>query len=81
MADKHPDKFAWFERIEQEKLQVIRAKRERKGIKEDEHGRVNGRYQGTWKDETTYEKIRKHKMQSQMDFDDFSECDSGHCGL
>jgi hypothetical protein len=81
MAEKHPEKFAWFERIEQEKLEVIRSKRKEKGIAEDKHGRVNGRYQGTWKDETTYQKIREHKMQSALNFEDFTECDSGHCGL
>lgn len=29
----------------------------------------------------TYDQIGKHRLQHQLDFDDFSECDSGHCGL
>jgi len=29
----------------------------------------------------TYDKIKKHKLQFSLDFDDFSECDSGYCGL
>tara|TARA_R110000782_G_scaffold33597_5_gene80893 strand:- start:29 stop:877 length:849 start_codon:yes stop_codon:yes gene_type:complete len=29
----------------------------------------------------TYESIKKHKLQSTLDFDDFGECDSGVCGI
>ena len=29
----------------------------------------------------TYEQISKHKLQHTLNFDDFDECDSGHCGL
>ena len=29
----------------------------------------------------TYEKIKNHKLQLELSFDDFSECDSGYCGL
>ena len=29
----------------------------------------------------TYEKIKNYKMQTSLNFDDFSECDSGYCGI
>ena len=29
----------------------------------------------------TYDQIKQHKLQTELDFDDFSECDSWHCGL
>jgi len=32
-------------------------------------------------DDVTYEKIKKWKLQTELSFDDFSECDSGYCGL
>lgn len=28
-----------------------------------------------------YDNIKKHRLQHEISFDDFSECDSGHCGL
>ena len=31
--------------------------------------------------EMKYDVIKKHRLQFELDFDDFSECDSGHCGL
>ncbi len=34
-----------------------------------------------FKSEITYEQIKKHKPQHELSFDDFSECDSGYCGL
>jgi hypothetical protein len=38
------------------------------------------REQGIWATER-YDNIKKHKLQHEISFDDFSECDSGHCGL
>lgn len=35
----------------------------------------------SWRSDVSYDVIRKHKSQYKLDFDDFSECDSGHCGL
>lgn len=35
----------------------------------------------TWKDDVTYDKIKKHKTQTDLFDDDFNECDSGYCGL
>ena len=29
----------------------------------------------------TYDQIKQHKLQFELDLGDFSECDSGHCGL
>ena len=31
--------------------------------------------------EITYDQIKKHRLQHELSFDDFGECDSGHCGL
>ena len=36
---------------------------------------------GTFKTGITYDKIKSHKLQTELSFDDFSECDSGYCGL
>jgi hypothetical protein len=35
----------------------------------------------TWKENITYDQIIKHKMQIELFEEDFSECDSGYCGL
>ncbi len=36
---------------------------------------------GTWRTGITYEKIKKHKLQLEIEFTDFSDCDSGYCGI
>lgn len=37
---------------------------------------------GTWRSDITYSQIKKHKTQlSLMDLENFTDCDSGHCGL
>lgn len=36
---------------------------------------------GTFKEHITYEDIKKHHLQIELDFDDFTDCDSGYCGL
>lgn len=36
---------------------------------------------GTFKTGVTYDQIKKHQAQHELDFDDFSDCDSGYCGL
>tara|TARA_R110000744_G_C19206483_1_gene545568 strand:+ start:52 stop:891 length:840 start_codon:yes stop_codon:yes gene_type:complete len=37
---------------------------------------------GWWRyKEISYDQIKKHKPQHELSFDDFSDCDSGHCGL
>lgn len=33
------------------------------------------------KDEITYQKIKDWKLQTELDFSDFNECDSGYCGI
>jgi len=35
----------------------------------------------TFKKGITYNKIKNHKLQTELNFDDFNECDSGYCGL
>lgn len=30
---------------------------------------------------SSYDQIGKHRLQHELSFDDFNECDSGHCGL
>ena len=81
MAETHPEKFDWFVRMEEEKQVTLNERRKEKGIVPDGQGRVNGRLQGTWRDDVTYARIRDFEMQGQLDFEDFTECDSGHCGL
>ena len=34
-----------------------------------------------WRSDMTFDVIRLHKLQFELEFDDWSECDSGHCGL
>lgn len=42
--------------------------------------RIEGK--GQWRHgDKTYDQIKKHRLQHELNFDDFSECDSGHCGL
>jgi len=41
----------------------------------------NGYKTRTFKNGITYDKIRKFPMATSLDFDDFTECDSGYCGL
>ena len=36
---------------------------------------------GQWRSDMTYDQIKEHRLQHELNFDDFSECDSGHCGL
>ena len=36
---------------------------------------------GRWQKEMSYKEIKKHKLQHTLSFEDFEECDSGHCGL
>lgn len=36
---------------------------------------------GNWRSDISYDRIAKHRLQHELNFDDFSECDSGHCGL
>ena len=36
---------------------------------------------GNWRSDMSYDKISKHRLQHKLNFDDFEECDSGHCGL
>jgi hypothetical protein len=34
-----------------------------------------------WKSEVSYNQIKKHKLQQEISFNDFNDCDSGACGL
>jgi hypothetical protein len=36
---------------------------------------------GTWRTGITYQKIISHRLQVEIEFDDFVDCDSGYCGL
>lgn len=40
-----------------------------------------GRKRGTWKSDITYEKIKSHGLQFELFESDFSDCDSGYCGI
>lgn len=41
----------------------------------------NKEYNSTFKKNISYEKIKNHKLQTELFQDDFNECDSGYCGL
>ena len=36
---------------------------------------------GTWKEEMNYKQIKDWKLQVELSFEDFDDCDSGYCGL
>lgn len=36
---------------------------------------------GNWRSEFSYEDVKKWKLQTEISFDDFNDCDSGYCGL
>jgi hypothetical protein len=36
---------------------------------------------GNWRSEFSYQDVKKWKLQTEISFDDFDECDSGYCGL
>ena len=38
-------------------------------------------YNGQWKKEILYKNILKWELQQELSFDDFSDCDSGYCGI
>jgi len=59
MSDRHPDKFDWFCKAEQDTGYNVR----------------------TFKNGTSYEKIKNSFKQTQLFDNDFNECDSGYCGL
>ena len=40
-----------------------------------------GGKKGTWRSDLDYQTIINHNLQYELSFDDFSECDSGLCGL
>lgn len=67
MFDKHPQKMEWFANIEAEGF--------------NSRPQTGRHLKGTFRDDMTYKQIAKHRLQFEIDFDDFSECDSGHCGL
>ncbi len=41
----------------------------------------NHRRNATWRADTTYDKIKQHNTQHELEFSDFSDCDSGYCGV
>lgn len=50
-------------------------------VKMDWFERMETMKDAQWKSEVSYTEIRNHNPQMEMTFDDFSECDSGYCGL
>ena len=36
---------------------------------------------GRWREDASYSEIKRHRLQLELTWDDFTECDSGHCGL
>ena len=40
-----------------------------------------GEYEKVDSDDKGVAKIKKHKLQIELSFDDFNDCDSGYCGL
>jgi hypothetical protein len=38
-------------------------------------------YNAQWQKGLSFDEIRKHRLQFELELEDFSECDSGTCGL
>jgi hypothetical protein len=36
---------------------------------------------GTWRENMNYQEIKDWELQTELNWDDFDECDSGYCGL
>ena len=36
---------------------------------------------GQWRSDLSYDEIGKHRLQVELTFDDFNDCDTGYCGL
>jgi hypothetical protein len=66
MFDWQPAKMEWFARIEEKKSS------ERIGREKGNAWHPNG---------ISYKEIGAHKLQAEIDFGDFGDCDSGYCGL
>lgn len=68
MAQKFPEKYAWFEAQEGKSKRV-----DKEGVE---------RVLNTWKEEGTYKEFRQHKTQLRLtDLPGFTDCDTGYCGL
>lgn len=57
MNQEHPNKIAWFSKMEE----------------------LN--FPNTFRKDVTFKQIMNFNPQAELSFDDFSECDSGYCGL
>lgn len=73
---EHSNKMEWFNKTEKKKMEWVR----KKSI---ENNKTSKRKQGGWKSDEnmTYEQIKNWKLQLELSFDDFNECDSGYCGV
>jgi len=43
------------------------------------NNRWEGGKNGYWRSDVSYDKIKSHNLQIEINYDDFSECDSGYC--
>ena len=72
MWETHTNKMNWFSK--QEKIK-------KRKIEKTQNRKVSKYVYAQWKRDMTYEEIKNWKLQQQISFDDFSDCDSGFCGL
>ena len=59
MFDKHPEKMEWFAETERKKKATMK--------------KTMYKQQGGWRDDMSYDAIKKHKLQHVLDFDDFGD--------
>ncbi len=73
---EHKNKMEWFKNTEKKKMEWVR----KQSIKNNKSSK---RKQGGWKtdENITYEQIENWRLQYELSFDDFNDCDSGYCGL
>jgi hypothetical protein len=77
MSIEHPNKFQWFIDMETRKLNKLKKK-----WQEKKSGKIKKNYPfARFKKEFNYEEIKNWKLQTELEWEDFDDCDSGYCGL
>ena len=77
MSIDHANKFQWFIDMETKKYDKIKSKFEDKGT-----GKIKKNYPyARFKKDFNYKEIKDWKIQTELKWEDFDECDSGYCGL
>lgn len=69
MSIEHPNKYQWF--IDQENIKMKKVNRTG----------MNKYVYAQFKKDFSYQNIKDWKLQTELQWDDFDDCDSGYCGI